>query len=134
MPLAKSDIENLVSIYKSKKFDELKDRKLKLAAIVKLVKEIARKEYQFKYALDLLDELEKLHGEPELKQCLSKIEDAKTEIKMDHHDHEVPVSQNVDDNIEGYFGEWGPYYLGLAIATVAAGAAYYHRYHRFIRN
>jgi hypothetical protein len=47
---------------------------------------------------------------------------------MDRRDHDVPVSTNLDDNTEGWFGEYGPYYAVLLVAAVAGGAVYYKKH------
>ena len=45
---------------------------------------------------------------------------------MDQHDYDVPVSKAEGDNIEGWFGGYGMYYL-VGIAAVAGGAVYYQK-------
>ena len=70
-----------------------------LLAVLKKIKECARKEQKFEWALDHLNLLEDGCQDPSLKVSLNKIEEAKMEVKMDQHDNDVPVSQNPNVNI-----------------------------------
>ena len=45
VPLAKQDIDNAMSKFKQENSQDPKDRKTKTAALLKQIKEIARKEY-----------------------------------------------------------------------------------------
>ena len=97
------------------------DRKKALSTVLKKIKEVSRKEYRFAYALEKLDELLVSAEKGDLKPEQKRIENVKIEVKMDEHDYVSPVSNNMNDNIEGGGPSGSTIILFLAVVAVAAG-------------
>jgi hypothetical protein len=103
-------------------FDEWKAM---LTAQIKRIKETAKKEYKFEWALERLEELENISSAPHMTKELNKIENAKMEIKMDEHDYEVPVLATGNEST--FLENYGAYLLGV-IAAAGVGAGVYYKY------
>jgi len=103
-------------------FDEWKAM---LTGQIKRIKETAKKEYKFEWALERLEELENISSAPHMTKELNKIENAKMEIKMDEHDFEVPVQATGNEST--FLENYGAYLLGV-IAAAGVGAGVYYKY------
>ena len=123
VPMVKNIIESKVEQLKQQKAGTPEFKKA-FQEVVKMVKETSRKEYQFDWADEILNDLEILVKEQ--KALLGRVNDARTEVNMDRKDYVEPVSTNLDDNTAGYFDGYGWYYA-TAVVIVAAGAAMYYR-------
>ena len=100
-----------------------------LLTIVKKIKMCGSKEWKFDWALTHLEKMrDDCQNHESLKVSLNKIEEAILEVKMDQHDHDVPVSPDLYENTEGWFGEYWYCYALVGIAAVGAGAVYYQKH------